>query len=53
MSPLLVVTIVVFALMARRLADLYTGGHYVCPSCGARGPSLHSPNCPWSRPSSR
>ena len=53
MSPYLLMTVVALFLMAQRLTDLYQGGHYVCPSCGSRGQSHHSPECPWSRPPSR
>jgi hypothetical protein len=49
----MLVTIVVFLLMAQKLTQLYLGGHYVCPSCGARSQGRHSPDCPWSRPPSR
>lgn len=48
MSPFLLVTVILAALMAVRLADIYAGGHYVCPSCGARNESGHSPHCPWN-----
>jgi hypothetical protein len=48
MSPFLLVTVVLVVLMAKRLADLYVGGHYACPSCGARSERHHSPDCPWS-----
>jgi hypothetical protein len=47
MSSVVLVTVVLFLLMAQRLADIYAGGHYVCPSCGARSESTHSPGCPW------
>jgi len=49
MSPFLLVIIVVVLLMTKRLADMYTGGEYVCPSCGARSARRHSPDCPWDR----
>jgi hypothetical protein len=48
MSTSLLVIVVVVLLMGVRLADLYTGGHYVCPSCGARDENRHSRECPWS-----
>ena len=50
MSPFLLLSVVVVLLMAQRLADLYAGGHYVCPSCGARSERRYSPGCPWSDP---
>jgi hypothetical protein len=52
MSPVVLVTVILFLLMAQRLTDLYVGGHYVCPSCGARTESRHSPDCPWGPPPS-
>ena len=50
MSPFLLVALALAILMARRLADLYLGGHYTCPSCGAKAAGRHSSDCPWSRP---
>jgi hypothetical protein len=47
-SPLLLVTLVVTLLMAQKLTQIYMGGRYVCPSCGARSQGNHSPDCPWS-----
>ena len=35
------------ALLAYRLFDLYMGGHYVCPRCGARSADAHAGDCPW------
>ena len=52
MSPLLLVTVVFALLMAKRLVELYSGGRYVCPSCGARSQHRHSPDCPWHHSSS-
>jgi len=52
MSPFLLVTVVVFLLMAQRLADMYVGGHYTCPSCGAKSEHRHSSDCPWGHPPS-
>ncbi len=49
MNPLLLVTVVIVVVMFKRLADIYTGGQYVCPSCGTRSEGRHSPDCPWSR----
>jgi hypothetical protein len=49
MSPFLLVTVVTFFLMAQRLADMYVGGGYTCPSCGAKSAQRHSSECPWSR----
>ncbi len=49
MSPFLLVTVVVFLLMGLKLADIYLGGHYVCPACGSRSERRHSHGCPWSR----
>jgi hypothetical protein len=48
MSPFVLVTVVIAILMAKRLTDSYLGGHYVCPSCGARSQRRHSSECPWS-----
>jgi hypothetical protein len=48
MSPVLLATLLLGALMARQLTSLYFGGHYRCPSCGARSEDKHSPDCPWS-----
>lgn len=49
----MLVTIVVFLLMAQKLTQLYLGEHYICPSCGTRSQGRHSRDCPWSRPPSR
>jgi hypothetical protein len=49
MSPVVLVMLVLVALLAKRLADLYLGGRYVCPSCGTRSAGRHLPECPWSR----
>jgi hypothetical protein len=49
MSTFILVAAVVFVLMAKRLADMYVGEEYVCPTCGARSQARHSPDCPWSR----
>jgi hypothetical protein len=49
MSPILLVGLVLVVLMAQRLVDIYCGGHYMCPNCGARDQGMHSPDCPWSR----
>jgi len=35
------------AMMAYRLADMYVGGHYVCPRCGTRSEDGHADDCPW------
>jgi hypothetical protein len=51
-SPFLLAAIVVFFLMLMRLTDVYGGGEYVCPTCGARSKGRHSPDCPWNDPSS-
>jgi hypothetical protein len=48
-SPVLLVGLVLAGLMAQKLVDIYRGGHYVCPACGARDQGFHSPDCPWSR----
>jgi hypothetical protein len=50
MSPFLLVSVVIVVLMAMKLADIYVGGHYMCPSCGARSETRHSDECPWGRP---
>jgi hypothetical protein len=52
MSPFLLVTVVAAILMGLKLTDIYVGGKYVCPSCGARSEGRHSRECPWSRPPS-
>jgi hypothetical protein len=49
MSPFLLAAAIIVVLMARRLADMYLGEAYVCPTCGARSEASHSPECPWSR----
>ncbi len=49
MSPFLLVAAVLVILMAKRLADIYLGEEYACPTCGARSEGSHSPECPWSR----
>jgi hypothetical protein len=50
MHPFLLVAFAVAILMARQLADLYLGGRYTCPSCGAKAAGHHSSDCPWSDP---
>ena len=47
MSPIVIAAVVVVALTALRLVDLYQGGHYACPVCGAKGQDGHSSDCPW------
>jgi hypothetical protein len=47
MSPYLLVTLVVTALMAKTLTDITFGGRYRCPSCGARTEDDHSDSCSW------
>jgi hypothetical protein len=37
----------IFTLMAYRLIDTYSGGHYMCPGCGARREGRHSADCQW------
>jgi len=49
MSPFLLVAAVLVILMAKRLADIYLGEEYACPTCVARSEVNHSPECPWSR----
>jgi hypothetical protein len=53
MAPSMLITVVLVILMAKRLVDIYAGGHYVCPSCGPRSARRHSADCPWGRPPSR
>ena len=48
-SPALLAYTVVVLLILYRLTDMYVGGHYVCPSCGARDADRHAGDCPWSR----
>jgi hypothetical protein len=43
--PLMLVVLAV--VMLKRLSGMYVGGHYVCPSCGARSQDRHSSDCPW------
>jgi len=43
--------VVLLVLMAQKLFDVYLGGHYCCPSCGARSERRHSADCPWNRSS--
>jgi hypothetical protein len=49
---LYVLVIVLLLLMTTRLTDLYGGGHYSCPYCGARRDDGHHRDCPWSSPPS-
>ena len=49
MSPVLLVGLVLAGLMAQKLVDIYRGGHYVCPVCGARDRASTLPTSPWSR----
>ena len=49
MSPVVLAGLVLIVLMARKLADIYLGGHYVCPACGAKDTRHHSDDCPWRR----
>ena len=48
-SPALLADTVAVLLILYRLADMYLGGHYVCPRCGARDADRHAGDCPWSR----
>jgi hypothetical protein len=48
-SPSLVVLMLMFGLMALQLRDVYFGGHYMCPRCGARRAGRHAGDCPWGR----
>jgi hypothetical protein len=52
MTPFMLASVVLLFVMTLRLADVLLGGHYVCPSCGARSQRRHSRDCPWSGPSS-
>jgi hypothetical protein len=36
-------------LMGVGLLNLYAGGRYVCPRCGARDADRHASDCPWHR----
>ena len=47
MSSLVLVYAVLVFLMAKLIADVYLGGAYVCPSCGARRDDRHSEDCQW------
>jgi hypothetical protein len=49
MNPLPLVFAVLMLLAAKRLADVYLGGGYVCPCCGTRSRNGHSVGCPWKR----
>jgi hypothetical protein len=46
-SLTLLMVVIVALVASARLADIYSGGHYVCPSCGARDQDRHSSQCPW------
>jgi hypothetical protein len=48
MSLPLVMLVVLAIVVSARLADIYTGGHHMCPSCGARSADRHSSTCPWA-----
>ena len=49
MTPGLLMAAVLFVVMAKKLGDIYLGGHYCCPSCGARSQRRHADDCPWNR----
>jgi hypothetical protein len=49
MSASVLVTVVMSLVMAKLLADMYAGGRYTCPSCGAKNERRHSSDCPWGR----
>jgi hypothetical protein len=51
MTPTFLMVVLLAGLMALKLVDSYLGGHYVCPSCGARSERRHAHDCPWKRPS--
>ena len=51
MTPTLLMAVVLLAVMARKLVDVYLGGHYMCPSCGARSQRGHADDCPWNHAS--
>ena len=53
MSPVLVMSVVLAFAIAVRLLDLHSGGHYVCPDCGAKTQDGHSDDCSWRRPDGR
>jgi len=50
MSSFMLVSLVIVLLMAKSLVDIFTGGGYACPICGARSERDHSSRCPWNRP---
>jgi hypothetical protein len=47
MSTMTIVYTLIVLVMAYRLADMYLGGHYVCPRCGTRTADGHADDCPW------
>ena len=47
MTTLLLTLVVLALVLSMRLTDTYLGGHYSCPSCGARSENGHSSDCPW------
>jgi hypothetical protein len=47
MSTMAIVYSLMVLVMAYRLADMYVGGHYVCPRCGTRSEDRHADDCPW------
>jgi hypothetical protein len=48
-APSHLVLALVAMLMAVGLVNLYAGGRYVCPRCGARRADRHASHCPWHR----
>jgi hypothetical protein len=48
-STLLPAYVFMVLLIGHRLAGLYFGGSYVCPSCGTRKADQHASECPWDR----
>jgi len=47
-SSLAVVFTIVAVLVVKTLVEIYLGGHYVCPSCGAKREDRHAENCSWN-----
>lgn len=48
-TPVVLAYTVAALLAAYRLMSMYTGGGYVCPSCGTRRAGRHAESCAWHR----
>jgi hypothetical protein len=50
MAPSVLITVALVILMAKRLVDMYAGGHYICPSYGGeKAPDVTRPTVPRAR----